>query len=219
MTKKRFYCEDISKIENYDLAKKDNFVGWDCHHRLETHNSDGERRLVDISRKELIALDMYYNRPAGELIFLTRSEHGSLRKPSEEAKKKLSEAHIGKHQSEETKKKLSEANKGKKLSEETKKKLREVRKGMRWFNNGKISKRAYECPDGFVPGRIKKLSEETKKRMAESHKGKNTWTKGMRFFNNGIINIRAKECPDGFVPGIIKKPRAFLLRAKKYLIT
>ena len=150
------YCKDFENIENYEKALADNFVGWDCHHRLETHNSDGERREVDITRRELLALDMYYNRPSSELIFLTRREHASLHKPSDEAKKKLSEAHIGKHLSEEAKKKLSEANKGKKLSEETKKKLSEVRKEMRWFNNGEKCVRAKECPDGFVPGRIKK---------------------------------------------------------------
>lgn len=63
------YCKDYKNIENYQKAKADNFVGWDCHHRLETHNSDGERRLVDITTVELQALDMYYNRPASELIF------------------------------------------------------------------------------------------------------------------------------------------------------
>lgn len=31
------YCEDYQDIENYDKALKDNFVGWECHHRLETH--------------------------------------------------------------------------------------------------------------------------------------------------------------------------------------
>lgn len=74
------YCipEQIKQIENYKLAKKDNFDGWCIHHRLETHNSDGEKRLVDLSREELIVLDMYYNRPASELIFLTRSEHIKL---------------------------------------------------------------------------------------------------------------------------------------------
>lgn len=28
------YCKDYENIENYDKAKVDNFVGWDCHHRL-----------------------------------------------------------------------------------------------------------------------------------------------------------------------------------------
>ena len=165
------YCKNYQSIENYEKAKKDNFKGWHCHHRLETHNSDGERRLVDITADELKALDMYWHRPADELIFLTTREHRSLhhkgnkyslgKHRSEEAKKKIGEANKGKPAwnkgkkfSEETKKKMSEANKGKKLSEETKKKLSEARKGRRWYNNGKISKRAYECPEGFVPGRL-----------------------------------------------------------------
>lgn len=70
--------EEVEQIENYELAKADNFKGWDIHHRLETHNSDGEKRLVNLSRDELKSLDMYYNRPASELIFLTKSEHTKL---------------------------------------------------------------------------------------------------------------------------------------------
>jgi hypothetical protein len=74
------YCisEEIEQIENYETAKKDNFNGWHIHHRLETHNSDGEKRLVNLSRDELIALEVYYNRPANELIFLTASEHQKI---------------------------------------------------------------------------------------------------------------------------------------------
>ena len=88
---------------------------------------------------------------------------------SEETKKKMREAHKGKPSgnkgkklSEETKKKLSEANKGKQgpnkgkhFSEETKNKLSLQRTGRHWFNNGKKSKFCFECPPGFVPGRIK----------------------------------------------------------------
>lgn len=76
--RQHYCCEEISKIENYNLAKADNSVDWDIHHRLETHNSDGERRLVDLTADELKVLDMYYNRPASELIFMTHSEHRSL---------------------------------------------------------------------------------------------------------------------------------------------
>ena len=72
------YCKDFYNIENYEKAKSDNFVGWECHHRLETHTSDGERRNVDLLAKELKALDMYYNRPASELIFMTNSDHHKL---------------------------------------------------------------------------------------------------------------------------------------------
>lgn len=70
--------EEKCLIENYDKALADNFEGWDIHHRLETHTSDSELRPVAITRDELIALDMYYARPASELIFLTRSEHTKL---------------------------------------------------------------------------------------------------------------------------------------------
>ena len=144
------YCKDYENIENYQKALADNFKGWECHHRLETHNSDGERRLVDITKKELIALGMYYHRPAEELIFLTVKEHHEYRK--------------GKHHSEESKNKMSEAMKGNKNtlgyhhSAETKNKIVEATRinniGRHWFNNGKINKFCYECPEGFIPGRL-----------------------------------------------------------------
>jgi hypothetical protein len=72
------FCKELEKVENYELAKADNFVGWDRHHRLETHNSDGEKRLVDLSIAELKALDMYYDRPPEEIIWLRSSEHTRL---------------------------------------------------------------------------------------------------------------------------------------------
>lgn len=96
---------------------------------------------------------------------------------SEEMRKKMSEAQKGrpsplkgKHQSEETNKKRSEALKGHSVSEETRQKMSEaarnrpeetrkklsaVSKRKHWYNNGEINIRATECPEGFVPGRIK----------------------------------------------------------------
>lgn len=159
------FCKDYENIENYDKAKVDNFKGWDCHHRLETWTSDGERRQIDITVAELKALGMYYNRPANELIFLRKSEHTALRKVSLETRNKLSD--IGKNISEETRKKLSMANKGHPVSEETRNKISTANKGntyakgnkstkgMYWFNNGKINKVCYECPPGFTPGRLR----------------------------------------------------------------
>ena len=209
------YCKDYEKIENYEKAKADDFKNWEVHHRLETHNSDGERRLVDITADELKALDMYYNRPASELIFLTSREHHEYRKGkkhSEETKKKMREVKkgeknpfYGKHHTEESKNKLREAQKGNKYalgckrSEETRRRMAEVAKGnanvkgTHWYNNGKINIMSKECPPGFTPGR-----------MAEVAKG-NTNTKGMHWYNNGKINTMSKECPPGFVPGKIKK--------------
>ena len=198
------YCKEPEKIENYEKAKADDFKGWECHHRLETHNSDGERRLVDISYKELKALGMYYNRPASELIFLTVKEHNAFNKGkqrSEETKKKIGAASkgnknfLGHRHTDEAKNKIAEAMKGennpfygKHHSEESKKKNSEAHKGK---HLGKDN-----------PFYGKHHSEEIKKRIGAANKVR---MKGMRFFNNGKINIRAKECPDGFVPGRIKK--------------
>ena len=160
------YCKNYQDIENYDKALADNFKGWQCHHRLETHTSDGERRAVDFTVDELIALGMYLYRPASELIFLKHSEHASLHQKgkhfSEETKKKMSEAkkenkyNLGKKHYEESKRKMSEAKKGKKFSEEHKKKLSEASIGKHWYNNGKENRFCFECPDGFVPGMLRR---------------------------------------------------------------
>ena len=77
-SKLKNYCSNPEDIENYELAKGDGFVNWDVHHRLETHTSDGVRRSVDLSVKELIALGTYYDRPASELIFLKHGDHMKL---------------------------------------------------------------------------------------------------------------------------------------------
>ena len=66
--------DEYELIENYELAKADNFKGWDCHHRLALH-PDGSLRFT---RESLKKLDLYVNRPASELIFLTHSEHARI---------------------------------------------------------------------------------------------------------------------------------------------
>ena len=134
------YCDSLENVENYETAKKDNFKGWNCHHRLETHTSDGERRLVDITVAELKALGMYWHRPAKELIFLTKAEHNKLHK-------KGNSYMLGKKHSDETRRKMSESQKGKHIGNT-------ASKGMHWYNNGKINKLCYECPEGFTPGRL-----------------------------------------------------------------
>src|SRR5574344_1442808 len=152
------YCKHLELIENYEEAKADDFKGWCIHHRLETHNCDGERRLVDISRAELKALGIYYNRPPEELIFMKSEEHKTLHqkgKPlSDEARRKLSEA--GKHQSDETRRKKSEAQKGHKISDETKRKISEAKKG-------------HTSP---AKGKHWKMSDETRRKISETMKSK-----------------------------------------------
>ena len=170
---KKFCNEDLSLIENYDKAIADKDKTWHCHHRKE----------ITTSKKQLLELGEYYNRPASELIFLTQKEHMALHKQgnkymlgkhlSEEAKRKISLAHkdnkyrLGKRHSDETKQKLSEAMKGKTpwnkdkkckvLTEETKQKISEANTGKKWFNNGIENVWTFECPEGFVRGRLKKI--------------------------------------------------------------
>lgn len=185
------FCRTPELIENYDKAIADSTQTWCCHHRLETHNSDGERRLVDISSSELIALDMYYDRPPEELIFLTPIEHTSLHKAGKPSPNK------GKHLSEETKAKLSAANKGHLVSEETRRKLSEASKGK--HHSEETRKKMSETRKGHS------VSEETKKKISEAKKGRICNNKGTKWFNNGQINKRCFECPEGFVPGKLKQ--------------
>lgn len=84
------YCENYEEIENYNEALHSDEM-WECHHRLETHNSDGEPRAVQLSKAELQALGVYWHRPPEEFIFLTRSEHLKLHM-TKERRKKLSES-------------------------------------------------------------------------------------------------------------------------------
>lgn len=70
----RRYCKDpIEKIPGYENAVNSDEL-YVCHHVLEL-NLDGERvHTAD----ELMRMDMYYNRPYFELVFLSNSEHASL---------------------------------------------------------------------------------------------------------------------------------------------
>ena len=140
---KKFCCEDISNIENYEEAVNSP-EKWDCHHRMETHRRNGKPRVTRLSRQVLIDWRIYYNRSASELIYLKHMDHMSLHLKgntymlgkkretfSEEYKRKLSEAHIGRKHgplSEEHKRKLSEAHKGKQHSEEHRRKIAEAKK-------------------------------------------------------------------------------------------
>lgn len=168
------FCIVPELIENYDLAISDTTQTWVCHHRLETHFSDGTPRPknAQLSREELIALGMYYNRPSEELIFLTEKEHNNVhhkeKKRSGETRRNISEALKGKPslrkgiktgpRSEETKKKLSESHKGKPTWNRGKHRTwyTNGNKGMHWYNNGIVQMQAFECPNGFVKGMLPK---------------------------------------------------------------
>ena len=71
----KHYCsEDISLIENYHEAIADEEKMWDIHHRREC--DENGRTLF--TKKQLIEMNLYFNRPASELIFVTRAMHLKL---------------------------------------------------------------------------------------------------------------------------------------------
>lgn len=71
----KIYCsEDISLIENYNQAIADKEKMWDTHHRREC---DDEGRTL-FTHKQLKEMNLYFKRPASELIFVTRSMHSKI---------------------------------------------------------------------------------------------------------------------------------------------
>lgn len=144
----RFCCEPLSNIENYEEAVASPNK-WVCHHRLELVATGA---VVDSSRQDLIDWDIYWNRPADELIFLSWSEHNKLHQATDSYKNKLSKALKGRTVSEETKHKLSEIAKlrtgeknpffGRHHSEETKAKW----KGRTPWNKG-LKLKSDKCAD------------------------------------------------------------------------
>lgn len=156
------FCRNPKAIENYGFAISDEKHMWECHHRLETHFSDGTERPrnAQLSQAELKALDMYYDRPPEELIFLTKSEHRSLHSKI-----------LGKKWTNEQREKHSKLLKGRPNVGGDR------IQGKKWYTNGFINVREYECPPYFRPGRVgmpkgRKHSEETRKKLSASLKGR-----------------------------------------------
>jgi len=104
---------------------------------------DSEDALNEAEIRYISELNPHYNMTAGG-----DGKSGFTFTQSEEARKKISDAHKGRKLSEEHKRKIGEAFKGRKQSEETKRKISETLKG-------------------------RKFSEETKRKMSEAKKDKN----------------------------------------------
>src|SRR5574344_55562 len=115
-------CKDYKNIENYKEAVKSP-LRFDLHHRLEIDEMQ--------SRSDLIADNLYYDRPAAELIFLEQGEHQRLHNRGDK------NPMFGKNLSAETKQKMSEAKKGKHPSAESRQKMSEAKKGKLGPNRGK----------------------------------------------------------------------------------
>lgn len=183
-----YCCEDISKIENYDKAIVDKSQTWICHHKAEVLPC-GIFLVIDLKK-----FGLYYNRPANELIFMTKSEHIALHN-----KNRLPHSSITKLKISLSKKGQIPWNKGKNnvYTNEQIKKMSNSHKGK------KLPKEQCEKISNSLKGRI--YSAQSLKKMSISAKGKNNWTKNQHWYNNGVKNIRAEVCPIGFVAGRLKQ--------------
>ena len=196
------YCkEDISLIENYDLAVNDQKQTWHCHHRLETD--------LLLTTEELKSLNLYFNRPANELILLTLSEHSRIHAlvstcamhAKEAQEKRLKTVSLWSddyrldinNRISESKKGQEPWNKGIPSTESTCKKLSESHKNIYqdylWMKKDTEETRIYKddldkyINLGYIPGRYYEVSHAS---HPSPHKGKIC-------INNGVTNMYIKE--------------------------
>ena len=156
-------------------------------------------------RHEIYMIDVFGRKDLGTGILYNMTNGGDGSSgyfPSEETRRKLSEAHKGKTLSEETRRKIGEAGKGntyslgKTASEETKRKMSEVRKGKTFSEEHRRNlSEALKNPSEEIRRKIGEsnkrriVSAETRKKMSEAHKGTKWW-------NDGCGNRkRMLECP------------------------
>lgn len=117
------YCKNYKFIKNYECAvnSDEKYV---IHHLKED---------VGFTKKQLIEMGLYYNRPYQELVFLKNSEH-------------IRHHRIGKKHTEDSRKKMSESkkgcaawNKGCHHSQETKEKIRKANTNPSEYTRNKMS--------------------------------------------------------------------------------
>lgn len=152
------YCyEDISLIENYDKAIKDDTQTWICHHKVGA--------IMNCGKDALIAQGCYTDRPAHDLIFVTRSEHNRIHNQN----KPVWSSENRPPMAEETKQRISKKLKGRQFNEDTIEKKRKASTGLLFWNNGKEQTRSRICPgEGWIRGRITGIIHFTKQRKQKS---------------------------------------------------
>lgn len=141
ITRLRKICKEIEHVENYNQAEQDNFHGWILHHRLELTLENEQSHTAE----ELIRLNMYYDRPYFELIFMKRSEHIRLHN--------IAKGKAG----------LYEARKNK-ISESVKRAYQEGRINVNGQNNGMFGKSPHNKGKHLPEDQKRKISETKKKK-------------------------------------------------------
>lgn len=167
---------------------------------------------MNCGRKALIEKGCYYNRPARELIFLTRALHVRVhwigKRHTKVSRQKMSRSRIGV-----SKGKSNWYNNGK----------IQVRAAtcpegfvcgrltvMNWYNDGTRNVRAEKCPEGFVKGRI--VSESNKEKCRRNMRKAIDAHIGKHHFTDGTVDVLAHEAPVGFVKG---RPRKTIMEDKQ----
>lgn len=136
MATQKYRNNEQHLIENYNLARSENFKGWVIHHRLEfTLNGEYAHNVDELKR-----LGMYFKRPYFELIYMKVSDHIRLHSIGNTKR-------LGKPHSEETRKTISNSLKGHGISNEQRNKMSEknrrnmeiaVQKYMAYKNEGGV---------------------------------------------------------------------------------
>ena len=142
----------VDRSDTYNLN-----LGGDCQ-----RHSEQTRKKISLAqkgKKEKYPSPMKGKRFSKEVRKHMSEAHKGY-KQTDEHRKNISASNIGKHKqplSIEQRMKISQTLTGRKNPEHSKK-----MSGRKHFNNGKISIMAYECPEGFVAGRLPFINKEGK---------------------------------------------------------
>lgn len=135
------YCRgDITQIENYNDAIADSKM-WHCHHRMEVQPDD-----TILDAQWMIDHDIYFDLDPCMLVFLTKHDHMSLHANNRDLTGFITANRM----------------KGKKHKAETKAVMSCKMLGNKsltsrhWYNNGISNVATFECPIGYVPGKLTK---------------------------------------------------------------